>query len=192
MRDWPREISDAFARAGHDADVDIVEELSQHAAAMYQTARADGGSDADAETEVRRQIAIWAREAAVLRRSSRRIGPPVPAPARSRTWTAGVLQDIRYTIRVQRRRPGPGLVSARTMALGIAASTVLFSIAWGVLLKPLPWPDANRLVRLEERRHGATRQLPGIMTNGPYLALREAPITIEAIAAYRAHGDDDG
>ena len=186
MHDWSREITDAFVRAGHDADVDIVEELSQHAAAAYQTARADGGSDADAQTEVRRQIAIWTREAAMLRRRPRRIAPPAPPPSRSRTWIAGLVQDLRYTIRLQRRRPGPGLVSAITMALGIAASTVLFSIAWGVLVKPLPWPDADRLVRLEERRHGATRQLPGIMTNGPFLAIREAPTTLDAIAAYRA------
>src|SRR5437667_69022 len=40
------------------------------------------------------------------------------------------------------------------MALGIGATTTLFSVAYGVLLKPLPWPDADRLVRVSELRGG--------------------------------------
>ena len=47
-----------------------------------------------------------------------------------------------------RRQPGYALIVIATMALGIAATTVLASVAYGVLLKPLPWADAPRLVRL--------------------------------------------
>ena len=38
------------------------------------------------------------------------------------------------------------IVAILTMAIGVAAATVLFSVAWGVLVKPLPWPDADRLI----------------------------------------------
>jgi putative ABC transport system permease protein len=95
-----------------------------------------------------------------------------------------ILHDLRYSLRLMRRKPGPALVSGLTMALGIAATTILFSVTWGVLMKPLPWPDADRLVRLQETRQGATRKLPRIMTNGSFVAWSDAPATIESLAAY--------
>ena len=95
-----------------------------------------------------------------------------------------MLQDIRYACRTLTRRPGVVVVAVLTMALGIGATTVLFSIAWGVLFKPLPWPDSDRLVRLSETRQGSTRRLPPLLTNGTYLAWRESPGTIEEIGAW--------
>src|SRR5215210_3944335 len=95
-----------------------------------------------------------------------------------------ILHDLRYSLRLIRRKPGPALVAGLTMALGIAATTVLFSVTWGVLMKPLPWPDADRLIRLQETRQGATRKLPRIMTNGTFISWSEAPATIESLAAY--------
>ena len=46
--------------------------------------------------------------------------------------------DLRYALRLLRREPGYAAVAIVTMALGIGAATTLFSIAYGVLLKPLP------------------------------------------------------
>ncbi|OFW03852.1 MAG: hypothetical protein A3H96_06640 [Acidobacteria bacterium RIFCSPLOWO2_02_FULL_67_36] len=94
-------------------------------------------------------------------------------------------QDFRFALRLLRRAPGPTLVSIVTMSLGIGASTILFSVAWGVLFKPLPWPDADRLVRLTETREGSTRRFQRL-TNGTYLAWKDAPSTIEGIAGYTA------
>ena len=70
------------------------------------------------------------------------------------------------------------------MALGIAATTVLGSVAYGVLLKPLPWADAPRLVRLYETRQGSTRRFRPMMTNGTYLPWRDASSTLDAIGAW--------
>ena len=70
------------------------------------------------------------------------------------------------------------------MALGIGATTALFSVADGVLLKPLPWPDADRLVRLSETREGGNDVFAGILTNATYLAWRDDPSTLESIAAW--------
>lgn len=97
---------------------------------------------------------------------------------------AGVLHDARYAFRLLRKRPGATLVSMLTMALGIGATTVLFSVAWGVLFKPLPWPGADRLVRVTETREGSTRRLPNILTNGTFLSWSESPATIEALGGY--------
>jgi putative ABC transport system permease protein len=59
-------------------------------------------------------------------------------------------QDLGYAIRVLRKGPAFLAVAIVTLALGIGATTALFSIIYAVLLKPLPYPDSNRLAQLAE------------------------------------------
>jgi putative ABC transport system permease protein len=93
--------------------------------------------------------------------------------------------DVRYGLRLLRRQPGYTLVAALTMALGIGATTTLFSVANGVLLKPLPWPDADRLVRVIETRQGKPARIPGTISNAAFLAWNETPAsTIENLGGY--------
>jgi hypothetical protein len=79
---------------------------------------------------------------------------------------AGFMQDLRYGVRLLRRQPGFAAAAILTMALGIGATTVLFSVADGVLLKPLPWVDADRLMRVTETRQGRMGRVPGTLSNG--------------------------
>jgi putative ABC transport system permease protein len=96
----------------------------------------------------------------------------------------GLAQDARYAGRLLRRQPGYAAVAILTMALGIGATTTLFSVAYGVLLKPLPWPDADRVVRVTETRKGQSGRIRGTITNGSYLAWSEQPSTIDALGGY--------
>src|SRR5262245_28610072 len=83
-------------------------------------------------------------------------------------------------MRLLRREPGYAATAILAIALGIGRTTALLSVTYGVLLKPLPWPEPDRLVRLEERRGGRTGRIPWTITNGTYLAWQDSS-TVEAI-----------
>jgi predicted permease len=65
-----------------------------------------------------------------------------------------LLQDLRYALRQLRRSPGFASVCLITLALGVGANTAMFSVVQGVILAPLPFPQANRVVFLWEKRRG--------------------------------------
>jgi len=65
-----------------------------------------------------------------------------------------VLQDIRYAVRKLSRTPGFTTIAAFTLALAIGATTAIFSVIDGVLLKPLPFRDPQRVVRVTNLRDG--------------------------------------
>src|SRR5688500_16614983 len=91
---------------------------------------------------------------------------------------------MRHPFRTLKRSPGFSAVTIVLMALGIAATTTLFSLTYGVLLKPLPWPDASRVVRLQEMRGGNAGRVPWTITNTTYHAWREQPATIAAVGGW--------
>jgi len=70
------------------------------------------------------------------------------------TALASLLQDIRYAFRLVAKSPAFSSITVGTLAVGIGASTALFSVVNGVLLNPLPFPQSSRLVALYEQNAG--------------------------------------
>jgi len=71
-------------------------------------------------------------------------------------WFRDFGRDVRLGLRGMRRTPGFAAVAALTLGLGIGASTALFSVVDGVLLRDLPYPDAHRIVRLYQMNTDGT------------------------------------
>lgn len=70
--------------------------------------------------------------------------------ARSIRWLGELLADVLYAVRIHRRTPAFTLMVLATLALGIGANTAIFSVAYGLLLRRLPYVDPSRLVVLRE------------------------------------------
>jgi putative ABC transport system permease protein len=103
-------------------------------------------------------------------------------------WLADSRQDARYAVRTLGKNPGFAVPSLVTLALGIGATTAVFSVVHGVLLRPLPYPSADRLVRVWEEHPGGMAVLGNRwISNRTYYAWVEQPRTIDILGGYRAY-----
>jgi putative ABC transport system permease protein len=100
--------------------------------------------------------ALAARRIATRPATSRDVPWSSPEyPAETNTMDT-LRQDIRYAMRTLLRRPGFAAVAILTLALGIGATTAIYSVVDAVLIRPLPWPHGERLVSIAWTRDGAS------------------------------------
>jgi predicted permease len=86
-----------------------------------------------------------------------------------------LLQDFRYGFRQLLRSPGFSITAILSLALGIGATTAVFSVIYAVLMDPFPYPTADRIVRLELKTAAGEKR--GIGLNGPQIEeLRKSPV----------------
>ncbi len=119
--------------------------------------------DADLERELRSDLELEEeeqREAGISREEAhyaalRAFGNPTLIREQTRAiwswnWLESLARDLRFSLRTLRRTPGFTVIAILVMALGIGANVALFTVVRGVLLKPLPFHDPDRLVMLYE------------------------------------------
>lgn len=94
-----------------------------------------------------------------------------------------LIQDLRYALRSLLRAPGFTLVALATLALGIGGTTAIFSIVDGVVLRPLPYSDSGRIVRLV-RTHSQGAE--AAFSAPDYRDLKNGATYLSAVAGYRA------
>jgi putative ABC transport system permease protein len=99
-------------------------------------------------------------------------------------WLETLLQDLRFAVRMLRKNPGFTAVVVITLALGIGATTAIFTVVNGVLLRPLPYPHPEELVYVQEN-FGASGGISDYVSNKEFVAWRNQSRTLSLIAAYK-------
>jgi putative ABC transport system permease protein len=112
--------------------------------------------------------------------------PAQTAVRRSRLATVETFaQDVRHALRLMRREPAFTLTALATLALGIGLNTAIFSVAYGVLWRPLPFPNPDRLIVISSAQQTETGiKMFGTWAPVSYEGLRPRVTTLESLAAY--------
>ena len=97
------------------------------------------------------------------------------------------LQDLRYGVRMLVKHPGFTVIAVLALALGIGANSAIFSVVNTVLLRPLPFPEPERLVRIGEGTRGQQPER-GVFSFPDYKDVQTQAQTLESVAGYLSSG----
>src|ERR1700739_3887541 len=158
---------------------------------LFSRSRVDRGIEAELQSHIEMRIADnlaagmsqeEARRNALLKFGNLTVMRERVTDADAALALDSVWADIRYALRQLRRSPGFSVTSIVILALGIGASTAIFSAVKPILLDPLPYPHASRIMMLwEMRRDGAAMDV----TYGTFHGLEERSRTFEAMAVMK-------
>ena len=184
MHDWHSEVRARLAhlRLKPEREADIVDEISQHLAERYREAMSGGSSPEEATRVALADFDAGnalAQRIAALRQSNAR--PAVTLGASTGHLLEDLWHDLRYAARSFAKQPGFAATVVITLAAAIGAASAMFSVIDSVLLRPLPFPEPDRLVELSHARTA------GAAVSIPPIRLRdwlERSSSFEALATY--------
>ena len=161
-----------------DTRADVEAEMKFHIEERARELTATGIDPAEALVRARQEFgnATGAREECEAIRATER------ARVGRAVRLADLAQDVRYALRASIRRPGHALLVTLTLALGLGATTAILSVVHGVLLRPLPYADPSRLVRVHEVRPRGDDHNP--VSIGNYFDWKERARSFSAIGAH--------
>ena len=170
LRRWLASVRTRLRGAAAERELD--DELTTHLEMAVEENLARGMSEREATRAAHRDLGV----VSAVREAHRQ--------ADSLYWLDTLLQDLRYGVRGLRRSPGFVAAVALMLALGLGANTAMFGIVYGVLLRPLPYPNAAAIVRI-----GESLELVGgsdlWLSNRSMPLLEESAESFEQLAGYQ-------
>jgi putative ABC transport system permease protein len=194
VRDWTGFVRERLALPdlAPEREARIVRELAMQLEDFYRDALSHGAGEVEADAHACRQIAdwdrltqdVWLADRGHARPRLDRLATALDRRAGQRggsSMLANVLRDTRHAIRQLQGAPAFTVVVVLTLALGIGATSAIFSVVNGVLLRPLPYADPDALVRVHEvvPQYGRFAVAPAT-----FLDWRLQSTVFERIAAY--------
>jgi putative ABC transport system permease protein len=156
---------------GYSTDREMQRELALHLEQLTKEFRAEGMSEHDARLAARRAfggVDVIAEEI----RDARRV-----------SLVEDLVKDVGYAVRVLRKSPAFTLTAVLSLALGIGANTAIFSVVNAFLLRPLPFPQPDRLVALFERNVMGDEARMSVAP-GNFLDWQQQSTSFESVSAY--------
>jgi predicted permease len=182
MPDWKEEVRKRIADLKLEPvrEQEIVEELSQHMESLYEELLADR----ETEEEAARLLFEELSENELLmelRRVERQVrSEPVIVQGGRRNIMENLWQDLRYSVRSLRKRPGFTAVAVLTLALGVGATTAIFSVVYATLFEAMPYPNPDQLVMIWSK-FGDGR---GNTSTGDYLEWKRRSTSFQYMEAW--------
>ena len=169
LREWLHRLRGALRRGRRDPDLEA--ELRMHLELAAEEARRRGQSHGDAARAVRLQAGNVPQAMEALR------------DQRGLPWLDDLARDLRHALRNLGKARAFAVVTVSTLALGIGANTAIFSIVNAALLRPLPYPEPDRLIAVYSINPSPGG---GLWTVAPadYRDWREQSATLEDVTAY--------
>jgi len=199
MREWGKYVREQLLLSGVEdrPEGEMVEEIAAQLEDAYMEALSAGASPDEADVLAREHVPDWAELAVDISRSKRQSAPAkvdrrmdeagVSMRRKGGRWlsVADQLLELRYSARRLGKSFGLTCMIVLTLAVGIGANTAIFSVVNGVLLKPLPFDDPDRLVTVWASAPGMGQE---IMPMSPAVSVtfeEESPV-IEEIGLWTA------
>ena len=193
MPDWGDPLRSRLARVRLEParEAEIIEELSQHLDQRYADLLAAGTNDAESRRLALDELDAPDVLAAYMRplRQARGVASIAPGAPR-RSLVADLWQDVRYALRALRKQPGFAAAALLTLALGIGATTAIFSLIDAAVLRALPYPDPDRLAVVWAGRSGAAGQQRLPPANADIADWRRHTDSFAPIAAFGGRSAD--
>jgi len=186
--EWARHVRPRLAslRLTPVREDEIVEELSQHLEDRWRELVTGGLPEDEATRLALAELGdghLTARLAPL--RQAHMPSPIAPGTPRGR-WLQDVWDDLRYAARTLRKQPAFTFAAVLTLALGIGANSAIFSVVNAVLLQPLPYPEAPRLLVINEQRPAPALKVRLSAEN--FLDLQRDARSFDALGAYTGNG----